>query len=109
MTLKVACARWKQTPDDLRELALRAPHARTRERFLALYDITQGTNATQVAAATGRHFQSVMAWVHLYNARGPDALAYRRTGGDPPFAPASRRRSARPSPRSTTRRPRPRA
>ena len=109
MTLRVDYARWKQTPDDLRELALRAPHARTRERFLALYEITQGTNATHVAAATGRHHQSVMAWVHLYNTRGPDALAYRRTGGHPPFAPVSPRRSARSSPRSTPRRPRPRA
>lgn len=97
MTLKVNYGRWKQTPEDLRELALHAPHARTRERFLALYEITQGTNATHVAAGTGRHFQSVMAWVHLYNDRGPDALAYRRTGGHPPFVPASRVRSARSS------------
>ena len=28
---------------DLRRLALTAPHARSRERFLALHDIAQGT------------------------------------------------------------------
>jgi len=36
-----------------------------------------------------------MEWLHLYNTRGPEALAYRRTGGRPPFAPMSRPASAR--------------
>jgi hypothetical protein len=39
--LRVDHARWDQTPADLRELAMSAPHPRTRERFLALYEITQ--------------------------------------------------------------------
>ena len=39
--LLVEHARWGQTPEDLRQLALSAPHRRTRERSLALYDITQ--------------------------------------------------------------------
>ena len=38
--LRVDYARWGQTPEDLRHLALSAPHARTRERALALFDIT---------------------------------------------------------------------
>src|SRR5215207_7605303 len=38
-----------------------------------------------VAARTGRHPQTVMGWVHAYNARGPDALGFRRTGGRPPL------------------------
>jgi transposase len=93
--LRVDWARWGQTPDDLRHLALNAPHARTRERALALYDIAQESCATQVAERTGRHPQTVMEWVHAYNTQGPDALAYRRTGGRPPFVPASRPASAR--------------
>lgn len=93
--LHVDCARWSQTPDDLWRLALSAPHARTRERALALYDIACAGCATQVAARTGRHPQTVMGWLHAYNAQGPDALAYRRTGGCPPFAPGSRPASAR--------------
>ena len=94
--LQVDCARWGQTPEDLRRLALSAPHARTRERALALYDIAQDSCATQVAERTGRHPQTVMEWVHLYNAQGPDALVYRRTGGRPPFVPGSRPVSTRP-------------
>ncbi|WP_006788713.1 hypothetical protein [Thiorhodospira sibirica] len=48
--LKVDLAKWNQTADDLREAALTAPHARTRERFFALYELTQ-----QDRGATGHH------------------------------------------------------
>ena len=97
--LRVDYARWDQSPQDLRALALNAPHARTRERALALFEITQGRCATRLAARTGRHPQTVMGWVHAYNAQGPAALAFRRTGGRRPFfartaQPNSARRSA---------------
>jgi Helix-turn-helix domain len=99
--LRVEYARWGQTPTDLRELAMSAPHPRSRERFLALYEITRENCATRVAAHTRRHPQTVMKWLHLYNTRGPEALAYQRTGGRPPFARTSRpalvRRSAPPN------------
>ena len=95
--LRVDYARWGGTAEDLRHVALSARHARTRERALALYEITQGSCATRVAACTGRHPQTVMDWVHAYNERGPDALVFRRTGGRPPFARRSQRRFVRPS------------
>ena len=104
MVLRVDLARWGQTPEDLRQLALSAPHARTRERALALFDITQHRCATQVAMRTGRRAHTVLGWVHAYNAQGPDARTFRRTGGRRPFfarpaKPSSARRSARPSAR----------
>lgn len=106
--LHVDHARWGQTLEDLRRLAMSARHARTRERALALYEIAQESGATRVAVRTGRHPQTVMEWVHAYNAHGPDALVYRRTGGRPPFAPGSRPVSARLSaPPSASPRPRP--
>ena len=92
--LRVDHARWGQMPEDLRHLATSAAHQRTRERFLVLYEITQARCATRVAARTRRHPQTVMEWLHLYNERGPEALAYRRTGGRPPFAQRSRQPSA---------------
>ena len=100
--LRVDYARWGGTAEDLRYVALSAPHARTRERALALDEITQGSCATRVAACTGRHPQTVMGWVHAYNAQGPDTLAFRRTGGRRPFfaraaKPNSARRSTPPS------------
>ena len=87
---------------------MQAEHPRTRERFLALYLIASGAhNATTWAAHFGRQDETVLGWVHRYNARGPDALAYRRTGGPPPLlhrpGPAARRgrhrhRAGRPRP-----------
>jgi len=70
--LRVDHERWGQTLADLRRLALTAPHARSRERFLALHYIAQGTCATRVAARTGRHTQTVMGWLHGYNECGPE-------------------------------------
>ena len=104
LVLRVDYARWGQSPEDLRSLALSAPHARTRERALALFAITQGRCATRLAARTGRHPQTVMDWVHAYNQGGPNALTFRRTGGRRPFfacaaQPNSARRSAPPSAR----------
>jgi hypothetical protein len=101
--LRVDTARWGQTPADLRHLATRAPHPRTRERFLALYEITQElyeitqeSCATRVAKHTRRHPQTVLEWLDRYNTRGREALAYQRTGGRPLFARTSRPASVRP-------------
>lgn len=83
--LKVQLEKWQQTPDDLRELALKAQHPRTRERLLALYEIAQGASATQVARRSNRNPQTGMEWVHRYNANGPEALRYEHSGGHPPL------------------------
>src|SRR5918912_1681574 len=96
--LRVDYDRWGQTPEDLRQSATSAAHRRTRERFLALYEVTRASCATRVAARTRRHPQTVMEWLHLYNARGPEALVYRRTGGRRPFMQASRPASVGESP-----------
>jgi transposase len=85
-------------------LATSAAHQRTRERFLALYEVTRASCATQVAARTRRHPQTVMEWLHLYNRGGPEALTYRRTGGRPPFVERSNSASVRSS--ATPSRPR---
>jgi hypothetical protein len=94
--LRVDYERWQQTPADLRQLALNARQARTRERFLALHEISPGACATAVAERTGRHPQTVMGWLHIDNAHGPAALSYQRSGGRPPFARSSRPPLARP-------------
>jgi hypothetical protein len=86
LVVPVDPARWGQRVEDLRRLATQASHPRSRERYLALYDIAQGTCATRVAARTGRHPQTVLGWVHAYHAHGPAALVYRRGGSRPPFA-----------------------
>jgi transposase len=83
--LKVCYERWDHTPEFLRDIALNHSHPRTRERFLALYDIIHGKTATQVSRETGRDDQTVMGWVHRYNQEGHESLYYRRTGGVGPL------------------------
>jgi transposase len=99
--VRVELARWGQTLEDLRRISVQAPHRRTRERFQALYLIASGRfNATTCAAHIGRQDETVLGWVHRYNEHGPDALAYRRTGGR---APLLTRRSRNRSPTSSRR------
>lgn len=83
--LQVCHEKWGQTADSLREQALNSTHPRTRERFLALFEITGGKNATQISRETGRNHQTVMGWVHRYNQTGPSSLLYQRTGGSLPL------------------------
>ena len=89
--VRVELAKWGQTLEDLRRASLEAPHARSRERFQALYLIASGQfNATACAAHIGRQDETVLSWVHLYNDGGPDALTYRHTGGSAPLLRPSR-------------------
>ena len=89
--LRVDTVKWGQGLEELRQASLAAPHRRTRERFQALYLIASGQfNATTCAAHIGRQDETVLAWVHLYNRNGPDALTYRKTGGSAPLLPPSR-------------------
>ena len=84
-------AQWHQTLPDLQQWAVEAAHYRSRERFQALYMIaSQHRNASEWARQIGRQAQTVMNWVHSYNASGPAALHYERSGGRPPFLPLSR-------------------
>lgn len=79
-------AKWGQTIDDLRRMAMTAEHPRTRERFLALYMIaTKQRNATQWAQEIERTDDTVLSWVHRYNREGPEGLRYRHTGGRRPL------------------------
>jgi hypothetical protein len=98
--IRVEIQKWGQSLDDLRRLALQAEHPRTRERFLALSLIADGThNATTWAVHFGRQDETVLRWLHSYNAKGPDALTYRRTGGPAPLLrPTNPGNSSRPSP-----------
>lgn len=79
-------AKWGQSPEELRRLSLEAEHARSRERFQALYMIGSGQrSATQWAQQIGRQDETVIGWVHRYNGAGPAGIHYQHSGGRPPF------------------------
>lgn len=83
--LKVDCSRWHEKVETLREQALKAEHPRSRERFMALYEISKGKSATKVGKETNRHPQTIMGWVHQYNTEGLKGLVYQHSGGHPPL------------------------
>jgi hypothetical protein len=79
-------AKWGQSLADLRRLAIESEHPRTRERFLALYEIgSEQTSANRWAEANGHQIETVLHWLHGYNAGGPEAVVYRHTGGRRPL------------------------
>ena len=74
--------KWNQRALDMRRLSIEAEHARSRERFQALYIIGSGQkNASQWAKEINRQKQTVLEWLHNYNELGPDSLAYQHSGG----------------------------
>jgi hypothetical protein len=88
-------SKWHQTADDLLRLSREVEHPRSRERYLALYAIgSQQSNATQWAKATGRENETVMGWIHAYNAGGPAAVVYQHSGGHPPFLTKRRKQKS---------------
>ena len=104
---RVENPRWGPSLEDLRRWALQAEHPRTRDRFLALALIADGTHsATSWAARFGRQDDTALKWVHDDNSHGPAALTYRRTGGPAPLLRPTKRagssRSSRTPSRSTT-------
>jgi hypothetical protein len=61
---------------------------------MALYAIgTKTSNATQWAKATGRENETILGWIHVYNADGPEAVGYRHSGGRSPFLPRTQKLS----------------
>jgi hypothetical protein len=83
--LTIDYSRWGQDPDLVRGRGLKAEHPRTRERFLALYEICGDKNASQVGRETSRNPHTVMEWGHRYHPVGPAALGYPPPGGRSPF------------------------
>ena len=77
-------ARWHLDVTTVRELVYRAANPRERERWHALWLLARGWSAAQVAEALGRDPHTVGAWLRAFEAGGPPAVAFERTGGSPP-------------------------
>ena len=74
--------KWVQSAEDIQRLSIEAEHVRSRERFQALYMIGTGqANASQWAKQIKRRKQTVLAWIHRYNEKGPTGIKYQHSGG----------------------------
>jgi transposase len=80
--IKPDFAKWGQSLEEVRQLAITAEHERSRERFQALYMIgCAAKSATEWAREIERQPRTVLGWVHRYNAEGAEGVAYQHSGG----------------------------
>ena len=82
--LAAALSHWQLDAAAVRERLYRAPTARERERWHALWLALQGWSAAQVATALERDPHTVGSWLAAFRRDGPAALTFAHTGGSPP-------------------------
>lgn len=84
-------ARWQITSAGAREQVYRAKTPRERERWHALWLLSRGWSAAQVAQALERDPHTIGGWLTTFAQDGPAALAFEQSGGaPPPFTPTSK-------------------
>ncbi len=91
--LSKAFGRWDLDVAAVRERVYRAPSARERERWHALWLLARGWSAAQVADALERDPHTVGDWVARFCRDGPAGVAFEHAGGAPPPSTARSRRS----------------
>ncbi len=89
---------WKLDERRVRDRMYRAPTARERERWRAVWPVAPGWSAARVAEALERDAHTSGEWRAVFRERGPAGLAFEQTGGSPPPStsgdrPGQRRRS----------------
>lgn len=85
----VTLGNWQLDIKAVREHLYRAPTARERERWHAIWLLARGWSAAQVAEALERDAHTIGAWAEDFRQKGPAGLAFEQTGGSPP--PSTRR------------------
>jgi transposase len=85
----VMLEQWQLDMNQVRERVYRAPTPRERERWHALWLLSRGWSASQVAEALERDVHTIGEWVEGFGQKGPAGLAFEQTGGSPP--PSTRR------------------
>jgi transposase len=73
----------------VRERMYRAPTPRGRERWHAIWLLTRGWSAAQVAEALERDAHTIGDWLAASREQGPAGLAFEQTGGPPPVLSAT--------------------
>jgi transposase len=86
-------AKWQESAETMRQLSIEAEHPRSRERYQALYIVGSGQcTARQWAQVIGREDETVLRWIHDYNAGGSGRVSYRHSGGVRPLFSAAEQR-----------------
>lgn len=77
-------AEWGLDEVIARDQMYRAPTARERERWHAIWLLSQGWSQAKVARALGRDPHTIGDWVHSFRSVGPAGIVFEQTGGSPP-------------------------
>ena len=67
-----------------RDQMYRAPTARERERWHAIWLVSRGWSAAEVARALSRDPHTIGDWLASFRTRGPAGIVFEQTGGSPP-------------------------
>ena len=77
---------WRLDSGAARERIYRAPTARERERWHAIWLLSLGWTASKVAEALGRDPHTIGEWLAEFRRDGPDGMNFIQTGGCPPLS-----------------------
>jgi hypothetical protein len=81
--------RWQLDVRQVRDQVYRAPTARERERWHAVWLLARGGSCEQVAEALERDVRTIADWSADFEQRGPAGMSFEQSGGPPP--PSARR------------------
>ena len=86
---------WEMDVPGVRRRMILAPVPRERERWYALWLLTQGWTAQATAEALERDPHTIGRWLAAFGEGGPTALIFEQSGDAPP--PSKRRSSCPPT------------
>jgi len=89
----VMLGQWQLDVSGVRRHMYRAPTARERERWHALWLLARGWSAAQVAEALERDAHTIGDWIEAFQEKGPAGLMFEQTGGPPPSSIRQSKRS----------------
>lgn len=84
--------RWRLDDKAVRDRMYRSPTPRERERWHAIWLLSRGWSASQIAEALERDAHTIGDWVADLEQNGPKGLTFERTGGSPPSLARSSKR-----------------
>ena len=91
--IKEFLERWEMDVPGVRRRMILAPVPRERERWYALWLLTQGWTAQATAEALERDSHTIGRWLAAFGEVGPAALIFEQSGGSPPPSKRGSRRN----------------
>ena len=76
--------RWRMDEVEVRRRMYRAPTPRERERWHAVWLLSQDWTSAGVGRALERDAHTIGQWIKAFAQGGPEVLVFEQTGGSPP-------------------------